>query len=81
MLLHIERVRHEATAQKDVQERRRSKSKVHTVKRSADIQYASFNVIKFNLFCIKKGSHIHGEIDDVIVKEDDHHRRDVIPPT
>ena len=39
------------------------------------ISRTSFNVIKFNLFCIKKESHIHGEIDDVIVKEDDHHRR------
>ena len=75
MLLHIERIRHQATAQKEVQQRRRSKSKAHTSKRSADIQ----NVIQRHQvqpFLYKKGSHIHGEIDDVIVKEDDHHRRD-----
>ena len=38
MLLHIERIRHQATAQKEVQQRRRSKSKAHTSRRSADIQ-------------------------------------------
>ena len=48
---------------------KRTRSSVH------NISSTSFNVIKFNLFCIKKGSHIHGEIDDVIVKEDDHHHR------
>ena len=60
---------------RDVQQRL-SRSKARTVKRSAYIQYViQRHQVQPFLYQLKKGSHFHGEIDDVIVKEDHHHRR------